>query len=84
MRIRLLGLATDPFDLFMNNPKKLYILGDPKKLHERDHSWLPEMKSYCQMLSITVKLKAWLSFEMLHDHFEQLLPSDTTQIPHFE
>ena len=25
-----------------------------KKLHELDHSWLPEIKSYCQMLSITV------------------------------
>ena len=33
---------------------KEVIPGDPKKLHELDHSWLLAINSYCQMLSITV------------------------------
>ena len=36
--------------------------GDLKKLQELEHSWHPEIKSYCQMLSATVEMKGLAIF----------------------
>ena len=43
-----------------------------KQLHELDHTKLPEIERYLQMLCITVWLKGLTGiFEILHRHFKQ-------------
>ena len=56
----------------------MFVAGDLKKLHELDHNYSSSLKSEttakCYLSQFSWKAK--LSFEMLHDHFKQWLPSE--------